>query len=81
MPVVLRVGGFAFSFFKGDHEPPHVHARHSGRRCKIVLATLEVRKSEMNRSEEASAVRIVAEHREALATAWAAIQPQKSEGR
>jgi hypothetical protein len=81
MPVVLRVGGFAFGIYPGDHDPPHVHVRYSGRKCKIVLSTLKISNSDMNRSEEGSVVRMVAEHWEALTTAWVEIRQQKSEGR
>jgi hypothetical protein len=76
MPTVLRVDGFAFRVIPGDHDPPHVHVRYSGRKCKIVLSTLDVSNSDMNRSEEGGAVRIVAEHQEALSAAWAAVKQQ-----
>jgi hypothetical protein len=79
MPIVLRVGGFAFKCFLGDHEPPHVHVRYSGRKCRIVLSTLAVSKSDMNGSDEATAVRIVAAHREALNAAWTEVQEKGGE--
>jgi hypothetical protein len=79
MPTVLRVEGFAFSFFPGDHEPAHVHVRYAGRKCRIVLSTLELSRSDMNTSEEGRAVRIVASHREALSAAWLEAQQQRGE--
>jgi hypothetical protein len=79
MPVVLRVGGFAFSFFGGDHEPPHVHVRYSGRKCRIVLSTLHLSNSDMNRSEEDRAVRIVAAHLDALSAAWLEVKQKRGE--
>jgi hypothetical protein len=70
MPTVLRVGGFKFGFFPGDHEPPHLHVRYAGRQCRIVLGTLDLSHSNMNHSEESRATRLVAEHHDELLVAW-----------
>ncbi|MFL5538745.1 MAG: DUF4160 domain-containing protein [Longimicrobiaceae bacterium] len=77
MPVVLRVGGFAIGFFSDEHDPPHLHVRYAGKKCRIVLSTLVLSNSTMNRSEEAAAMRIVVANREALEAAWAAFHKKK----
>ena len=74
MPVVLRVDGFAFEIFSDEHEPAHVHVRYSGKKCRIVLDTLDLSRSDMNQSEESRAVRIVAEHHDELRAAWLALK-------
>ena len=80
MPVVLRVGGFVFKIFSNDHDPPHVHVRYAGKRCKMILSTLVMTHSDMNESEEATTVRIVAANREVLEAAWAALHEEKGGG-
>jgi hypothetical protein len=70
MPVVLRVEGFTFTIFHGDHDPPHVHVRYAGKKCRIVLETLLVTRSNMSRSDAARAVHLVAGHSEELMLAW-----------
>jgi hypothetical protein len=80
MPIVLRVGGFAFQIFSNEHDPPHVHVRYAGKTCRIVLSTLDVSTSGMSRSEEAAAVRIVASYREELSAAWAELHEQRGGG-
>jgi len=79
MSVVLRVGGFAFTMFGKDHDPPHVHVRYAGKRCRIVLSTLDVTRSNMSTSEKARAVRLVGANRETLHEAWLRVT-QKQEG-
>jgi hypothetical protein len=80
MPVVLRVGGFAFKIFSNDHDPPHVHVRYAGKQCKMILSTLVMTHSDMNESEAATAVRIVVANREVLEAAWAAFHREKGGG-
>jgi hypothetical protein len=70
MPVVLRVGGFAFSIFSDEHEPAHVHVRYAGKKCRVTLDTLLVTRSNMSKSDAARTVHLVAEHREELMLAW-----------
>ena len=73
MPVVLRVGGFAFKMYPEDHAPPHVHVRYGRHTCKGELATLLLSRSNLTTSEEARAVRMVAAHGEILFAAWAQV--------
>jgi Domain of unknown function (DUF4160) len=79
MPVVLRIEGFAFSFFAGDHEPPHVHVAYGGDECRVALDTLELGNSTMKANDERRALRLVATHRVALAAAWVEFQRRKVE--
>jgi Domain of unknown function (DUF4160) len=72
MPVVLRVGGFAFGFFTDDHEPPHVHVRYSGGRLVMEIETERIKRvTGMNASDVAHARRLVRMHRDELLAAWA----------
>jgi hypothetical protein len=79
MPTVLRVGGFAFGIYPGDHDPPHVHVWYAGKRCRIVLETLLVTGSNMSRSDAARAVHLVASHREELMLAWTEVKLNKGD--
>lgn len=81
MPTVLRAGGFSLGFYTSEHDPPHVHVRYAGRRCKVALGTLDVSRSDMNHSEESRAVRLVAEHHDELLVAWLEVKAQREEER
>jgi aminoglycoside N3'-acetyltransferase len=72
MPTVLRVGGFQFSFFAGDHEPAHVHVRNSDGIAVIAIATAETTRQDGNMREMdvRRAEAMVAEHRDVLQAAW-----------
>jgi hypothetical protein len=71
MPTVLRVDGFKFSFYAGDHDPPHVHVRHGGTHVIIEIASGGVRRiGGMRDPDVKRALAIVKEHREALLVAW-----------
>ena len=78
MPIVLRVGGFAFAIYLRDHAPPHVHVRYSGRWCKVELETLKLTASNMNRSEEGEALRLVSAHADVLFVLWVKLHPEES---
>jgi hypothetical protein len=79
MPVVLRVGGFAFRIIPGDHDPPHVHVRYSGRACKVFLESLAVTHSSMNAKEEAATIRLVDANHPALYAAWLEFRQGKAQ--
>ncbi|HEX8906737.1 MAG TPA: DUF4160 domain-containing protein [Longimicrobiaceae bacterium] len=72
MPTVLRIGGFAFSFYSADHDPPHVHVRYGGTLCRIDLSTLLMKNISMKTSDAARALRLTVEHHEELLAAWSA---------
>ncbi|HEX6747457.1 MAG TPA: DUF4160 domain-containing protein [Longimicrobium sp.] len=81
MPTVLRVGGFAFSFYAGDHDPPHVHVSYSGAAVVLAIETSQVRKIfGMREHDIKRAKALVQAHQEALMASWAAWQIQRSEG-
>jgi len=73
MPVVLRVGGFAFGFFANEHEPAHVHVRYGGTLAVIEIESGRVRQVEHMRDPDLARARaLVAEHRQTLTAAWLA---------
>ncbi|XWX02811.1 DUF4160 domain-containing protein [Aggregatilineales bacterium SYSU G02658] len=45
MPAVLRVSGYQFILFTGDHPPPHVHIRKDGKLAKLRLDTMNFERS------------------------------------
>jgi hypothetical protein len=72
MPTVLRVGGFAFSFYADDHAPPHVHVDYGGATVIVNLEPVRARKNlGMKTADLLAAVRLVEEHRETLLWSWA----------
>jgi hypothetical protein len=72
MPVVLRVDGFAFKFYSGDHDPPHVHVRYGGATAIIELETGRARSSRLRDHDLARARELVETHRDELRAAWLA---------
>ncbi|HKP76466.1 MAG TPA: DUF4160 domain-containing protein [Longimicrobiaceae bacterium] len=75
MPVVLRIGGFAFSIYPGDHEPPHVHVRYAGAKVIVTIETGEVRRNRgMKKQDVTEAKRLVHAAREDLLLAWTGLR-------
>lgn len=72
MPTVLRVGGFRFYFYGGDHLPAHVHVRNADGVVVIEIETTKVRRTEGEvRDKDLKRARaLVAEHRALLQHAW-----------
>jgi len=78
MPTVLRIGGFAFSIYPGDHPPPHVHVRYSGRRAVVEIESEKVRDSRgMATPNVAEAQRLVRTHRAELLASWIKLRLSK----
>jgi hypothetical protein len=72
MPTVLRVGGFAFSIYPGDHDPPHVHVWYAGTEAIVLIEQDLVRSIKgMKKPEIARALTLVRTHRDELLAAWA----------
>jgi hypothetical protein len=80
MPTVLRVGGFAFSFFPGDgdHEPPHVHVSYAGKRIVVEVESGYVRRIQgMSVPDIRTAQKLVQLHRDELLAAWRKWHPME----
>ena len=72
MPTVLRVGGFSFGIYPGDHDPPHVHVRYAGAEAIVAIEQDLVRSIRgMKKPEVATALTLVRAHRDELLAAWA----------
>ena len=72
MPTVLRVGGFSFSIYPGDHDPPHVHVWYAGAGAVVAIEPELVRSIKgMKKPEIAEALKLVRAHRDKLLAAWA----------
>jgi hypothetical protein len=73
MPIVLRVGPYAFGFFASDQsEPPHVHVSSQGRTAKFWLEpTVSLQRAgRFRRHELAKIEKVIAENRAELLEAW-----------
>lgn len=72
MPIVLRVGPYAFGFYASDRdEPPHVHVKADGKVAKFWIDPVAaVRLGKFRRHELNEIERILAEHREELLESW-----------
>ena len=71
MPVVLRVGGFSFTIYPGDHDPPHVHVQSGGARVILQIESEQARRpAGFSPVEVRNAQRLIREHRDSLLHAW-----------
>ena len=71
MPVMLRVGGYAFKIYPDDHAPPHVHVWHAGGEAIILIESAAVRSAwKMKAPAIARARSLVEAHRDELLSAW-----------
>ena len=78
MPVVLRVGGFSFTIYPDDHDPPHVHVRSGGARVILGIESDEERDVHgMSHVEVWRAQRVVRDYRDALLNAWFEIKARE----
>jgi len=80
MPVVLRVDGFVFGFFAGDHEPPHVHVWYAGNTAILEIETGRARTTALRRPELAKAQALLRAHRDELLAEWLAWKQKRKEG-
>lgn len=80
MPTVLRVGGFRFYFYGGDHEPAHVHVRNGDGVVVIDIETARVRRVEGVRDKDMRRAKaLVAEHRDLLLVEWEDFERRKGD--
>jgi len=72
MPVVLRIEGFAFSFFSSDaKERKHVHVRKAEGKAKFWLDPIELATSQGFSPHELRLIsRIIMKHDKRLREAW-----------
>ena len=71
MPEIFRFNNIVFFFYSKDHEPVHVHIRHSGRNAIIVIDTLEVKSNNGFRANEIRLLKEkVKEHKELIKEIW-----------
>jgi hypothetical protein len=71
MPTILRLGGFRFEIFPGDHSPAHTHAYYGGGRAVIYLETVKLREQVgLKPKDVAKAMGMVAQHQAQFLRAW-----------
>lgn len=78
MPTVLNINGFRIIIWPDDHEPPHVHAFKGKGEAKISIGNDNepprlVTIYGLSKQEIRQAWDMVAEHQDALLTAWRGI--------
>ena len=72
MPIVFRVGPYAFGFYASDRdEPPHVHVRLDRKKARYWLSPIAVANAGRLRPHELTRVdRMIREHHGRLLEAW-----------
>lgn len=72
MPVVLRIKGYRFWFYKADlDEPPHVHVGKEGKEAKYWMTPVAPAKSRGFRDHELNEIeRILTEYQDDILEAW-----------
>jgi hypothetical protein len=72
MPVVLRIGPYAFFFYSQENnEPPHIHVRRDRKRAKFWLDPVELESANGLRPHEINLLaKLVAENRTLFLEAW-----------
>ncbi len=71
MPTVFSQDGYNFVVYLGDHLPPHVHAKHSGREATVYLNPVELDENwGFNEREVGKILKIIKRNRGRLLEAW-----------
>ncbi len=72
MPVVLRIGPYAFFFYSlENNEPPHIHVRRETKEAKFWLDPVELHSSRGLREHELNRIaKLVVENRTLFLEAW-----------
>ena len=80
MPTVLRVDGFRFWFYAGDHDPPHVHVSYGGDEVVLAIETGDVRTLlGMRLPDVRRAQELAREHEHEPMAAWLAWDARRKE--
>jgi len=78
MPIVLRVGGFAFGIYLNDHPPAHVHVYYSGGSVVVELESERFRDVRgMSKADVNAAVRLARAHHAELIAKWKLLHPDE----
>lgn len=82
MPTILRIRGYRIGFYQADLvEPPHVHVKKQGAEAKFWIEGLTLAECRGFREHEINEIRrIIAEHREAILSAWHAEEQKRGDG-
>jgi hypothetical protein len=72
LPIVFEKDGYKFFFYSNEHEPVHVHVRHSGGEAVFEVETkVELRESQgMKMLELRKALKLVKENRDLILEKW-----------
>ena len=74
MPRIGTAFGIAFYVYKGDHNPPHVHAICGEHEAALVIATGDVLIGSLPPATLRQAKRWLADNRALVAAAWERLQ-------
>jgi hypothetical protein len=70
MPEICRFFGIVIAVYYDDHNPPHFHARYSGRKVSIEIQTLKVIEGEISSRALGLVVEWASLHKEELMKDW-----------
>ena len=70
MPEICRFFGIVIAVYYDDHNPPHFHARYSGRKVSIEIQTLKVLEGEISSRALGLVVEWASLHKEELMKDW-----------
>ena len=70
MPEICRFFGIVIAVYYDDHNPPHFHARYSGRKVSIEIQTLKILEGEISSRALGLVVEWASLHKEELMKDW-----------
>ena len=70
MPEICRFFGIVIAVFYDDHNPPHFHARYSGRKVSIEIPTLKILEGDISPRALGLVVEWASLHKEELMKDW-----------
>ncbi len=70
MPEISRFHGISVRMYYADHEPPHLHIRHAGRRAKFLITPAALVRGRVSTAVVALMESWIEAHRDALLEDW-----------
>ena len=81
MPELCRFHGAAIKIYIDDHNPPHFHVRHGGRRAKIGIDPVYVSEGSLPRHIERLVLEWARVRQQELLAAWDRMQNDEPPGK
>ncbi len=74
MPCICEFDGIQIYMYVPDHNPPHFHARVSGREAQITIANPEILRGDLNRVEQRKVIAWACKRQRELESNWQRIE-------